>query len=105
MTKAERERVEKMKDRIEQGCEYDISPFSDRDFLLSLISKQEKMLRAAMDGVGEFVLNHEHSPGLSHTRALGDSYGWCDHCGEKVSWGEYRAKELLSQLAEIGGEK
>lgn len=53
-----------------------------------------KIIVAALE---EFKLGHIHWPDLPHTRALGDSYGWCDICSEKVSWGPGFAEEALER--------
>lgn len=66
-----------------------------------------KMLRAVVaclrEGLEQFALNHEHAPDLAHTRALGDTYGWCDYCATKVEWGSDPAREALARAKELEG--
>lgn len=52
----------------------------------------------AIPALEEFRLGHEHAAGLNHTRALGDTYGWCDFCGCKVDWGPGAAETALAAL-------
>jgi len=56
---------------------------------------EAKALREALDG---FRIGHEHAPMLPHTRALGDTYGWCDFCHTKVTWGPGDAEEALARF-------
>lgn len=65
---------------------------------LALVRAVEQ-LRGALE---EFRLSHEHAPGLPHTRALGDTYGWCDDCSTKVTWGPGIAEVAL---ADVFGEE
>lgn len=66
---------------------------------------KSEIIRVLVEALEGFRLGHAHGPDLDHTRKLGNSYGWCDHCATKVSWGPGYAEEALSKaqaLAEKG---
>lgn len=65
-----------------------------KDRQIEALQAECAMLREALE---EFKLGHEHAPDLPHTRAMGDSYGWCDYCLTKVTWGPGIAEQALSQ--------
>ena len=60
-----------------------------------------KSLLDALDALEGFKLGHEHAPNLSHTRAMGDGYGWCDHCNTRVFWGPGEAERVIAQIEEL----
>lgn len=62
------------------------------------VKQAEEILVEALE---EFKLGHEHKPDLPHTRAMGDTYGWCDHCSTKVSWGPGEAEQALEKWREV----
>lgn len=64
-------------------------------------------LSKAVGALEEFQLSHKHSEGESYIRKMGDTYGWCDYCSEKVSYGPGYAEEALAGIATIleGGKK
>lgn len=62
-----------------------------------LTSAQEK-LKVAVEALENFQLGHEHKPELEHTRAMGDTYGWCDHCNQTVAWDEDIARDALAKI-------
>lgn len=54
-------------------------------------------LEVCLGALEEFRLGHVHAADLSHTRAFGDNYGWCDYCQTKVSWGPGDAEIALAK--------
>lgn len=56
----------------------------------------------AIPALDEFRLGHEHRADVKHIRVMGDTYGWCDFCQEKVSFGPGIAEQALEKLP--GGE-
>lgn len=62
---------------------------------------RDEMLKIAVDALENFQLGHEHAPDLKHTREMGYSYGWCDYCQEKVSWGPGIAEQALASIESI----
>lgn len=54
-------------------------------------------LKELIDALEDFKLGHEHAPDLPHTRAMGDTYGWCDYCSTRVSWGPGYAEQILAK--------
>ena len=79
----------------------------DAAFIAASRNALPKLIEALEEAVGaleEFRLGHEHAPGLDHTRAMGDTYGWCDHCHTKVKWGPGYAEEALANVNALIGE-
>lgn len=64
----------------------------------------KRKLERAVKYVEESVVAHIHEADLPYTRALGSSYGWCDYCGTKVSWGECDAALVLKEINRICAE-
>lgn len=56
------------------------------------------LLKIAIEALEGFRLGHEHAPGFLYTRPMGDTYGWCDHCHGRVSWGPGEAEQALEQI-------
>ncbi len=54
-----------------------------------------KLLERLVGALKREGLTHIHAPDLPHTRALGDTYGWCDYCSGKVHWGLGNADQVL----------
>lgn len=65
------------------------------------VQKLALALKCAVEALAEFRLGHKHEQGLEHFRMLGDTYGWCDHCGEKVYLGPDEATLALDRINEI----
>jgi hypothetical protein len=65
------------------------------------LAKAIAAIKIAVQELCDFRLGHEHKPDLPHTRALGETYGWCDHCNTSVSWGPGDAEIALSQIEEV----
>lgn len=62
------------------------------------LTRLEGLVREATTVIEGFQLGHEHSAGLNHIRKMGDTYGWCDFCGERVSFGPGEAEQFLAKL-------
>lgn len=62
------------------------------------LARLEGLVREATTVIEGFQLGHEHSAGLNHIRKMGDTYGWCDFCGERVSFGPGEAEQFLAKL-------
>ena len=95
-------RLEALRDRLakERTKDYGhtfnaVIAADDVKFGFDALASQVVMLAEALE---EFRLGHEHAPNLPHTRALGDTYGWCDFCSEKVSWGIGAAEQAIEKL-------
>lgn len=71
------------------------------DKLILDLKKQQSAIKILSGALEEFRLYHDHQPGLNHTRAMGDSYGWCDRCHTKVSWGPGEAEIALAKAQEL----
>lgn len=68
---------------------------------IELAEMQEKIINLLKDALEDFKLGHDHAPNLEHTRALGESYGWCDICSTRVSWGLGYAELALEQIQKL----
>ena len=61
-------------------------------------SKLRLDLDIAVEALEHFQLGHTHTEEDAHYRRLGETYGWCSICSEKVELNEDRAKEALAKI-------
>lgn len=82
---------------------------SNAKYILIAANNAEKLaliIKELSEALGNFKLAHEHATDLKHTRAMGDTYGWCSLCSEKVLWGPGFAEQALERARAIaaGGD-
>ena len=70
---------------------------ANRETVLKLIAT----VRVMREALAEFQLGHEHADGLDHIRIMGNTYGWCDYCSTKVTFGPGYAEAALAKAEEI----
>lgn len=78
-----------------KSCRFQFTKLNENNRVLC------EAINLAEETLEDFKLGHEHAPDLPHTRAMGDTYGWCDYCSTKVSWGEGEAEKTLSQIKNL----
>lgn len=71
----------------------------------SRISSLENGLREARELFLDYQLGHPHDAKQKHIRIMGDTYGWCDFCQEKVNFEEDPAKKMVAAIDSVLGEK
>lgn len=88
--------LEQYKEEYENLCKFTNDFESERDQLGTELAAAKALNVKYREALEQFKLGHEHQPNLPHTRAMGETYGWCDFCQEKVSWGEGIAEQALA---------
>ena len=104
-----KETLEEMRERLANDLSSCVSPKGAFQYGFD-VAVTESQKRASereqrlVEGLQEFYLGHEHAPELEHCRPMGDTYGWCSYCGEKVSWGPGRAEQIVAEYHRLKGE-
>lgn len=76
----------------------------DYRFIADARTTMPKLLEAlekALDYVQQHQLSHAHNETEENYRPLGDAYGWCSLCQEKVGLNEDWARETLAEIERI----
>lgn len=67
---------------------------------------RDELIEKLAEVLEGFRLGHQHEAGLTHIRVMGDSYGWCDLCHERISFGPGEAEQAIAELDRfVSGEK
>lgn len=74
------------------------------NLVMGRVKELEAKLAIAVEALEELKLNHSHrNLDAEHMRRLGDTYGWCDFCGTKMSFDEDGVANEALQKIKGGG--